>query len=105
MGNLRAERSTSVLLASRVRKYAFVGTAAICLMAQAAGAQEVAQADVGVEAVSVTGTRVVRDGYSAPTPVTVVDADAIAAQAPANLADLVNKMPSFIGSNTPNTSS
>ena len=79
MGNLRADCSVDVLLASRVRKYALAGTAAICLMVQAASAQDVAQAESGVEAVSVTGTRVVRDGYSAPTPVTVVGADAIAA--------------------------
>jgi outer membrane receptor protein involved in Fe transport len=76
------------------------------LAAQAAMAQEqqVAQADPGVESVSVTGTRVVRDGYSAPTPVTVVGSEQIEAQAPQNLADFVNKLPSFIGSETPNNS-
>jgi iron complex outermembrane receptor protein len=106
MGNLRAERSTNVLLASCVRKYALAGTAAICLMAQAASAQDVAQAEGGVEAVSVTGTRIVRDGYSAPTPVTVVGAEQILAQAPANLADFVNSsLPSVIGSETSNNSS
>ena len=106
MGNLRAERSTDVLLASRVRKYALAGTAAICLIAQAANAQDVAQAESGVEAVSVTGTRIVRDGYSAPTPVTVVGAEQILAQAPANLADFVNSsLPSGIGSTTVNNSS
>jgi outer membrane receptor protein involved in Fe transport len=74
-------------------------------MAGAAVAQETAQADSSVEAVSVTGTRVQRDGYSAPTPVTVVGSEQIEAQAPQNLADFVNKLPSFIGSETPNTSS
>jgi len=106
MGNLGAERSNNVLLASCVRKYALAGTAAICLMAQAASAQDVAQAEGGVEAVSVTGTRIVRDGYSAPTPVTVVGAEQILAQAPANLADFVNSsLPSVIGSETSNNSS
>jgi outer membrane receptor protein involved in Fe transport len=104
MGSRRSNKST---LHGGFRKYALasVCTAALSLMVQAAMAQEVAQADIGVEAVSVTGTRVVRDGYNAPTPVTVVGADAIAAQAPANLADFVNELPSFIGSNTPNNSS
>jgi len=75
-------------------------------MAQAASAQDVAQADSGVEAVSVTGTRIVRDGYSAPTPVTVVGAEQIQAAAPANLADFVNSsLPSVIGSETSNNSS
>jgi iron complex outermembrane receptor protein len=92
----------------RVRKYAQVTVSAVALLlaAQAAMAQEqqVAQADPGVESVSVTGTRVVRDGYSAPTPVTVVGSEQIEAQAPQNLADFVNKLPSFIGSETPNNS-
>jgi outer membrane receptor protein involved in Fe transport len=108
MGNLRAERSNNVFLASRVRKCALAtaGAAALCLMAQAATAQEVAQAEGGVEAVSVTGTRIVRDGYSAPTPVTVVGAEQIQAAAPANLADFVNSsLPSVIGSETSNNSS
>jgi outer membrane receptor protein involved in Fe transport len=111
MGSLRAERFHSVFLARRVRASALAtaGAAALCLMTQFAAAQEqaeVAQADNGVEAVSVTGTRIVRDGYSAPTPVTVVGAEQIAAQAPANLADFVNSsLPSVIGSETSNNSS
>jgi outer membrane receptor protein involved in Fe transport len=108
MGNLRAEHSTLVFRASRVRKYALAtaGAAALCLMAQAAAAQDIAQAESGVEAVSVTGTRIVRDGYSAPTPVTVVGAEQIQAAAPANLADFVNStLPSVIGSETSNNSS
>jgi outer membrane receptor protein involved in Fe transport len=117
MGNFRAKSSNIVFRTGRVRKYALAtaGAAALCLVAQAAAAQDVAQAaaaqDVaqaegGVEAVSVTGTRIVRDGYSAPTPVTVVGAEQILAQAPANLADFVNSsLPSVIGSETSNNSS
>src|SRR5258708_40292493 len=88
MGNLRVACPNNVRRA--VRNSALAGTAALCLMAQAAAAQDVAQAEGGVEAVSVTGTRIVRDGYSAPTPVTGVGAEQIPAQAPANLADFVN---------------
>lgn len=51
----------------------------------------------------VTGTRVVRDGYKAPTPTTVVGAQEIAAKAPTNLADFVNELPSLSGSSTPRT--
>jgi iron complex outermembrane recepter protein len=106
MGNFRANSSNIVFRASRVRKYALASTAALCLLGQAAAAQDVAQADGGVEAVSVTGTRIVRDGYSAPTPVTVVGAEQIQAAAPANLADFVNSsLPSVIGSETSNNSS
>lgn len=104
MGSRRSNKSA---IRGGFKKYALASVciAALSLAAQAVAAQEVAQADIGVESVSVTGTRVVRDGYSAPTPVTVLGIDTIEAQAPANLADFVNKLPSFIGSSTPNNSS
>jgi len=88
----------------RVKVAALASSAALCMIAGAAYAQDVAQASGEVESVQVTGTRVVRDGYSAPTPVTVVGSEQIEAQAPQNLADFVNKMPAFIGSETPNNS-
>lgn len=49
----------------------------------------------------VTGSRVVRDGYRAPTPTTVVGAEQINAKAPANIADFVNELPSLSGSTSP----
>ena len=53
----------------------------------------------------VTGTRVVRDGYSAPTPVSVISSEELKASAPANITDFVNTLPSIAGSSTPaNTS-
>jgi outer membrane receptor protein involved in Fe transport len=60
--------------------------------------------DAGGEVV-VTGSRIVRDGYAAPTPVTVLGAAEIAAQAPANIADFVNTLPSIAGSGTAATNS
>lgn len=48
----------------------------------------------------VTGSRVKRDGYDAPTPLTVVNQDAINKAAPANLADYVNQMPQLSPSQT-----
>ncbi|WP_044335605.1 TonB-dependent receptor domain-containing protein [Sphingomonas hengshuiensis] len=53
---------------------------------------------------TVTGSRIVRDGYSAPTPVSVLTSADIQAQAPANLADFVNQLPSIAGSTTPASS-
>ena len=90
----------------RFRQYALAmaGLVALVLSAQAAAAQDVAQASAPEE-VTVTGTRVVRDGYAAPTPVTVIGTAQIQAQAPANLADFVNQLPSIVGSETPNNSS
>lgn len=57
-----------------------------------------------LETVTITGTRVVRDGYQAPTPTTVFGAADIEAKAPANIADAVNSLPSLAGSATPSTS-
>lgn len=53
-----------------------------------------------VEEVVVTGTLIVRDGYQAPTPVTVLGLEQVQASAPATLADFVNFLPSMGGSTT-----
>ncbi len=57
----------------------------------------------GGSVIVVTGTRVVRDGYNAPTPTTVVGTAEINAKAPSNLADFVNDLPALSGSTTPRT--
>lgn len=54
--------------------------------------------------VIVTGSRIVRDGYSAPTPVSVVSAEELKAEAPANITDFVNTLPAVRGSGTSATS-
>lgn len=41
----------------------------------------------------VTGSRVVRDGFQSPTPLTALGAEQIALTAPANIADAVNQLP------------
>lgn len=51
--------------------------------------------------ITVTGTRIQRNGYQAPTPLTVINAEDMAAVAPANVADYVNDIPSLAGSVTP----
>ena len=57
------------------------------------------EADPGT--ITVTGSRIVRNGYDAPTPVTVIGLADIQAAAPANVADFVNQIPSVAGSVTP----
>jgi outer membrane receptor protein involved in Fe transport len=51
----------------------------------------------------VTGTRVKRDGFSAPTPETVLSALEIQTSAPANIANFVNQLPQAAPSDTPRT--
>jgi outer membrane receptor protein involved in Fe transport len=53
----------------------------------------------------VTGSRIVRDGYSAPTPVAVLGSADIQAQVPANLSTFVNQLPAVTtGSTSANSS-
>ncbi len=52
-------------------------------------------------AIVVTGSRIVRDGGNAPTPVSVISSEEINLEAPANVADFVNTLPSVSGSQTP----
>jgi iron complex outermembrane receptor protein len=62
---------------------------------------QAAKDSVDAPEITVTGTRVVRNGYQAPTPVTVLGAEEINKKAPANLADFVNELPSLSGSVNP----
>jgi len=74
-------------------------TAVASLVATSALAQEqesVAQSDVLGE-ITVTGTRIVRDGYEAPTPVTVIGEQQINAAPMQHISEFVNRLPSFAG--------
>jgi outer membrane receptor protein involved in Fe transport len=53
----------------------------------------------------VTGTRIVKDGFSAPTPVAVLSSADIKAQAPANLSNFVNQLPAVTAGSTSANSS
>lgn len=52
------------------------------------------------EEIVVTGSRVTRDGFEAPTPVTVLNTDEMLRDAPIALSDLINKLPVFSSSPT-----
>lgn len=70
--------------------------------APSATTESAANAD---ETIVVTGTRVVRDGFQAPTPVTVMTQEDIQNTSPTNnVADLVNQLPSLAGSIRPSNS-
>ncbi|WP_326523876.1 TonB-dependent receptor plug domain-containing protein [Sphingomonas sp.] len=88
------------------------GTTCLCAMASGAQAQSGATnaADAAETAPSaeqtiiVTGSRITRDGYQAPTPVTVAVADDLLKGSPASIPEGLNKLPQFIGSSGPNRS-
>lgn len=58
-------------------------------------AQDVQSATL--DSVVVTGSRITRDGYEAPTPVSVLGADELNALNTVNVADAVNTLPAFSG--------
>lgn len=51
----------------------------------------------------VVSSHIVRDGYESPTPTSVLGLGEIQANAPVNIADFVNLLPSLVGSNTTTT--
>jgi len=70
--------------------------------AQTQAAQDPAAASL--DEIVVTGSRVVRDGYEAPTPVSVMSADELNAMSTNNIADAVSALPAFSNSVTPRNS-
>ncbi|MDY6945370.1 MAG: TonB-dependent receptor [Pseudomonadota bacterium] len=96
-------RQQGCSVAAAVRRT--LGTAgALVLLANTAMAQDSAataaqqQGGVGVlDEVTVTGTRIVRDGYEAPTPVSVLGNEQLEKMATTNLADSVNRLPALSG--------
>ncbi len=74
---------------------------AVPLVAGTAYAQS--ESEQSIEEVLVTGSRVVRDGYDAPTPTTVIGAEELGVLSPVNVADLVNELPALGASSNPTT--
>ena len=78
-----------------------MAAAAAVLPMKASQAEEAAgNESVSLEEVVVTGTHIVRPGYEAPTPVTALGADELAAATPSSIPDALNQLPQFSGSTT-----
>lgn len=96
--------------ASSRRAHRLLGTAcaaALCAASAIATAQtaaslpdEQATAPDSSSDITVTGSRIVRDGYDAPTPVSIISTKELKAEAPANISDFVNTLPAVRGSGT-----
>ncbi len=94
----------------RTRRTLLGGTspAAILLMLSMAPANaqtptaQPAQAAAATEEIIVSGTRVVRDGFEAPTPVTVIGVQEIQNNADSDITKYLNTLPSIMGSLTLN---
>src|SRR3970040_2466954 len=64
-------------------------------------AQEQLPQQQTLEEVTVTGTRIRRDGYTAPTPTTVVDSEYMQNLGLVNIADVVTQIPSNVSNFQP----
>jgi iron complex outermembrane receptor protein len=75
--------------------------------AAASQEQDAAEASDATEldAIVVTGSRIARDGYDAPTPVSVLGVEEIQAAAVASITEFVTQLPSVLGSQTATTNS
>lgn len=82
----------------RALVYGVCGLALALAATGGAAAQEADGAVTSVDEVVITGSRVVKDGTKAPTPVTVMSTEELQARAPSNLPDALNQLPQFRGS-------
>ncbi len=89
-------RSAKALTLSTVSAVALMSVAMSTAQAQTAPAT----AEVADEIV-VTGSRIVRDGYQAPTPVSVLGSEELDSLNAVNIADAVNTLPAFTQSASP----
>ena len=100
-------RQSDLASFSSMAALALASLTALPAAAQTAGsgtvAQETpAQAEEGEDELVVTGTRILRDGFQAPTPLTVLTQEDIQNTSPTNnIADFVNQLPQLAGSTKP----
>lgn len=86
--------------------YSTAVLALLAMSAPGAHAQQDSQsAQIDIEQIVVTGTRIVRDGYDAPTPVSVLGISELNNMAVTNISEAVNRLPAFTNSLTTENSS
>jgi outer membrane receptor protein involved in Fe transport len=97
--------------ASMVAISAALFGAAPAFAQEAEDVEEPVSAEVGTDAaepaegepIVVTGSRIARSGFTAPTPVTMIGEEQIARQGASNIAQILNEIPAFRAQSTPAT--
>lgn len=82
----------------KANKFALMCAASVVALTAGANAQDTANS---VEAVTVTGSRVISDMTLSPTPITVVSTEQLQANTPTTIPDALNKLPDFLGGSSP----
>lgn len=80
-----------------------VTIASLSMTSLTASAQDQSGSDI--ESIVITGSRIARDGYDMPTPVSVLSEEDIYAEAPGSVAEFAMSLPSIQGSSTATSSS
>lgn len=82
------------------RKAVLLGVASsIAMISVPAVAQDTGSTEASTgDSIVVTGSRIARSGYDAPTPVTAISTDDLVAKAPNSLSEALNQLPSFADS-------
>ena len=75
----------------------------LAAQAQASGAGQDEEAQRPTDTIVVTGSRIARDGFESPIPVTVVGSEQIDRQGAVNVAAVLNDLPAFRPQNTAST--
>lgn len=83
------------------RKYLILS--AVSVMALPMGSMVVAAAEMEVEEIVVSSSRIKKSGFEAPTPVTVLGVEDMNARGTTNVADILNELPGFSGTRTPSS--
>ncbi|HZV56862.1 MAG TPA: TonB-dependent receptor [Sphingobium sp.] len=96
--SLRGARALRRSILASASLTGLAASAPALAQASAAGASEEMQAIV------ITGSRIVQTGMDTPVPVTAVQADELKAMDPTTLINSVSQLPQFYGNQTPNNS-
>jgi len=113
-GRMDVAEVLKLLLAKTDLEYIFTGEAYVVRSRkvatqepQAAATQQAADpaGEIAIDTITVTGSRILRDGFATPTPVTVVGAADLESRATTNVANYLNDLPAFVPTQTPTTNS
>jgi len=75
-----------------------IGVTLLCTVSTLALTIAAHAQDTNTESVVVTGSRVISDAINSPTPLTILSTSDLQTTTPTNIADGLNKLPAFIGS-------
>jgi iron complex outermembrane recepter protein len=96
-------KEPTATIAGRLRLAKLSIAVASALGAGVAAAQDASTAPSGVEEVTVTGSRITRDGMNTPTPVTAISAEDMQMMAPGQFIDSLDYLPPFFMNDAPDT--